>query len=82
MSNRPPHGPLLLALRMLEVLKRKRMTRDELAIEFGISAARVWVVLRPMVDAGLVLEERLCHGHDDARWRWNYSVARDWFKKP
>lgn len=81
MTSRKPHSPLVFALRMLEALKAKRMTREELAIQFGVHQSTVWLSLRPMVEAGLVLEERLCNGHDDARWRWHYSLSRDWFKK-
>ena len=79
--SRKPHGPLVLALRMLEAIKAKRMTREELAIQFSVHQSTVWMALRPMVEIGLVLEEKLCHGHDDSRWRWHYSVSPEWFKK-
>lgn len=71
---KPPIASLELALQILETLKTRELTREELAIMFDVSQATIWRSLAPMVRAGLVRERELNTGHDDGRWRLHYAT--------
>lgn len=72
--SKSPMAALELALAILETLKTRELTREELAIMFDVSGATIWRSLAPLVRAGFVRERELNTGHDDGRWRLHYAT--------
>lgn len=72
MSRKPPR--LELALDILELLKDRELSREELAIHFDVDKATIYSAISPLVSRGFVRERKSCDGHDDRRWRWHYAT--------
>lgn len=66
---------LELALAMLELMKTRELTRDDLAAHFDVHPTTVWRALHPLVNAGLVRErEVLVESRGARRFRLHYAT--------